>query len=152
MLTYMSTNMPYELGALPALQYLDLAAFVLQENGMPAGEAHLTAESAAGVGIVPEDGGDELPNSTLAYAVGCLAPQEAGEWRLVQGSVAERAEGLAGNPDRALGDRSYPLLFVLSPLDEWVGHRLAVTGLLVGDGGADGINVNTIESIADTCS
>ena len=152
MLTYMSTNMPYELGALPAVQYLDLAAFVLQENGMPAGEADLTAESAAGVGIVPEDGGDELPNSTLAYAVGCLAPQEAGEWRLVQGSVAERAEGLAGNPDRALGDRSYPLLFVLSPLDEWVGHRLAVTGLLVGDGGADGINVNTIESIADTCS
>jgi mono/diheme cytochrome c family protein len=152
MLTYISTNMPYELGALPAPQYLDLTAYLLRENGMPAGEVGLTAEIAAGVGIVPEDGDSELPNSTLAYVVGCLAPSEAGEWHLMQGSVAERAEGLAGNPDRALGSRSYPLLFVLSPLDEWVGHRLAVTGLLVGDGGANGINVNTIESLAPDCT
>jgi hypothetical protein len=33
-----------------------------------------------------------------------------------------------------------------------VGHKVAVTGLLLGDGGVDGLNVNTVESVADSCS
>jgi hypothetical protein len=33
-----------------------------------------------------------------------------------------------------------------------VGHKVAVTGLLLGDGGVDGLNVNSVDSVADTCN
>jgi hypothetical protein len=33
-----------------------------------------------------------------------------------------------------------------------VGHRLSVTGLLLGEGGVDGINVSTITSVAEACN
>jgi len=149
--TYVSTNMPYELGALPEPMYLDLVAFLLRENGMPAGEAELGFDTVRDVRIVPEDGSGDLPNSTLAYAVGCLAPGEGGEWVLTRGSRAERAEAVTGTPDRPLGEHTYALLFVITPLDAFVGHKMAATGLLVGDGGADGINVSDIQPIADSC-
>jgi hypothetical protein len=40
----------------------------------------------------------------------------------------------------------------LTPLDKLVGHRVSVTGLLLGDGGVDGLNVNAVKSVAATCN
>jgi hypothetical protein len=44
-----------------------------------------------------------------------------------------------------------PLKFVLTRLDSFVGQRMSASGLLIGAGGADGINVTTVSRVADTC-
>jgi cytochrome c5 len=150
------SNMPFDdlgllAGTLPTSMYVDLVAFILSSNDLPAGEVELTAESTVGIQIIAEDGPGELPNSTLAYVVGCLTEGLNG-WQLTSGSRALRAEGLQGGaPDQPLGDRLYSLMFVLESLDEYVGYKMGATGLLIGEGGAEGINVSTVEPITEAC-
>jgi len=43
------------------------------------------------------------------------------------------------------------LKFVLSRLDQHVGKRMSVTGLTLGKGGVDGINVSTVNRVGETC-
>ena len=153
--TFVSTNMPFDdlgelAGTLSNQQYIDIVAHILRTNALPAGSAELTPENAEGVMIIAEDGPGELPNSTLAYVVGCLAEAE-GAWVLTQGSQAIRAEAVDGQPDLPLGDHEYLLEFVIVPLDEYVGYKMSATGLLIGEGGADGINVSTVDPIGETC-
>jgi hypothetical protein len=44
-----------------------------------------------------------------------------------------------------------PLKFVVTRLDPLAGSRVAVSGLLIGTGGADGINVTTVIRVAPKC-
>ena len=160
LLGYVSKNMPFSedgsrAGTLSAGTYADIVAHILSANDFPAGAGELTSASAVGVQIIRKDGPGELPAATLAHVVGCLAPRSAdGSWRLVKGTRPTRPASDSGTVDRnlPLGDREYALKFVLTPLTKFVGHRMSVTGLLLGAGGVDGINVSTIESVADSCS
>ena len=43
------------------------------------------------------------------------------------------------------------LKFVVTRLDALVGSRVAVSGLLIGDGGVDGINVTAVNRVAQKC-
>jgi hypothetical protein len=43
------------------------------------------------------------------------------------------------------------LKFVLTRLDSYVGQRMSVSGMLIGTGGADGINVTTVNRVAENC-
>jgi hypothetical protein len=43
------------------------------------------------------------------------------------------------------------LKFVLTRLDPFVGQRMSVSGMLIGAGGADGINVTTVVRVAEAC-
>jgi mono/diheme cytochrome c family protein len=153
--SFVSTNMPFDdlgvlAGTLSNQQYIDIVAHILRTNELPAGDAELTPASAEGVMIIAEDGPGELPNSTLAYVVGCLTDVD-GSWVLTQGSQARRAETVEGQPDLPLGDHEYTLAFVLLPLDEYVGYKMSATGLLIGEGGVDGLNVSTVDPIGETC-
>jgi len=49
------------------------------------------------------------------------------------------------------GDRTTTLKFVLTRLDSFVGQRMSVTGMLIGAGGANGINVTTVNRVGETC-
>jgi hypothetical protein len=51
----------------------------------------------------------------------------------------------------ALGDREFPLLFVLTNLDKLENNRVLVTGRLEGEAGAKGINVSTVTSQGAAC-
>ena len=152
---FLSTRMPNATpGSLTSPEYLDLAALILSSNGMPAGETELTAESAVGVTIIPEDGElVPLQNATLIRVVGCLAEDDSG-WVVNNATLPQRITNSGVGPndaDVALGDESFPLLFVLLPLDEVIGHRVSVSGLSEGIGAADGINVTTVDSVTETC-
>jgi hypothetical protein len=57
----------------------------------------------------------------------------------------------AADATRPLGDRSITLKFVLTRLDAFVGQRLSVSGILLGAGGADGINVTTVNRLTESC-
>ena len=155
MLSFLKTSMPNNSpGSLPAASYNDLAAFILKANGFPAGAAEVTPESVAGIQIIPKDGPGELPANTLVRIVGCLAPKAGSDWVLTNATAPERVDKAAVSPDdatRPLGDRTATLKFVITRLDQHVGKRMAVSGLLIGVGGRDGINVTNVSRVADTC-
>jgi mono/diheme cytochrome c family protein len=160
LLDYVSKNMPMGQTSTVTLSppvYADLVAFLLHSNQLPAGAIELTAASAAGVLIVPKTGSTgELPATTLARVVGCLGPREAdGSWRLLKASRPERMKSIetaGSNVSPAQGgDRQFALRFVLQSLAPMIGQRVAVVGILMGDGGADGINVSTVTPITATC-
>jgi mono/diheme cytochrome c family protein len=155
LLSFVSKNMPNgNGGTLPAATYQDLVALILKSNGFPAGTTELAPDTVATVQIIPKDGPGELPANTLVRIVGCLAPKSGSDWTLTNATDPERIEKTvvgAEDATRTLGSRTTPLKFVLSRLDQHVGKRMSVTGLLLGKGGADGINVSTVNRVGDTC-
>jgi S-disulfanyl-L-cysteine oxidoreductase SoxD len=152
---YLTRSMPDQApGSLPTDTYRDLAAFILSKNGFPAGSAELTPEATADVQIIRKDSGGELPASSVASVVGCLVKGEGG-WMVTNATAPERTDRAGVLPEDAtlaLGDRSFKLLFVITRLDKIAGHRVRVNGLLVGDGGVDGINVTQVDSVSDSCN
>lgn len=156
LLGYVSKNMPMGVQAsvLSAPVYADIVSYILRSNDLPAGAAELTAESALDAHIVPRGGSTgTLATATLARVIGCLAGNDQG-WRVVNASRPERVKTITGTvaADAAGGDRQYALKFVLQPLTPLAGRTVAVVGLLIGDDGADGINVSTVTPIGGACN
>jgi mono/diheme cytochrome c family protein len=159
LLGQISTTMPHSedgslKGTLGARAYADIVAHILSSNGFPAGPRELTVEAVSGVRIVPKDGSNDLPAGSFVHVVGCLARGEKpGQWKVQRAAAPVRvfagdAVDAAGTP---LGTREFALLFVITPLDRFVGHRVSVRGSLVGANGADGVNVTTVASASETC-
>jgi hypothetical protein len=139
--------------AVAASTYNDLVALILRANGFPAGDVDVSPESVAGIQIIPKDGATELPANVLARVVGCLT-KSGSDWVLTRATAPERIEKSVVDPadaTRPLGNRSITLKFVLTRLDPMVGQRLSVSGMLMGPGGTDGINVTTVNRVADSC-
>jgi len=155
LLNFVKTNMPNgQGGSLPAPTYNDLVALILKSNGFPAGKTEVTPETVANVQIIPKDGPGELPNNTLVRVVGCLAPKSGNDWTLTSATTPQRIDKTGPVPEdatRPLGDRTVTLKFVLNRLDTFVGQRMAVTGILIGAGGVNGVNVATVNRVAEAC-
>jgi len=154
LLSYVKTNMPNgNGGSLSAATYNDLVALILKSNNFPAGSTELAPESIANVQIIPKDGPGELPANVLARVVGCLA-KSGTDWVLTSATAPVRVERAGVGPDdatRSLGNRTTALKFVLTRLDGFVGQRMSATGLLIGPGGADGMNVTSVNRVAESC-
>ena len=156
LLKFVSVNMPNGVGAgsLSPSAYNDLVALILKSNGFPAGTVEVAPEAVADIQIIPKDGPGELPSNTLARVVGCLAPKAGADWTITNATAPKRAEkpgAVADDATTALGDRTVTLKFVLSRLDANVGKRVSVSGILIGAGGVDGINVSQVAKVADSC-
>lgn len=145
---YMPNGTP---GSLSESAYDDIVALILKSNGFPAGTTELARNTNTDVQIIPKDGSTALPADTLVRVVGCLA-RSGSDWAVTSATPPERAER-SGSEDatRPLGSRTIPLKFVLSSLDSLAGSRVAVSGLLIGADGADGINVTTVNRVAPKC-
>ena len=134
LLEYVSANMPNGTpGSLSANTYQDIVALLLKSNGFPAGST-------------------ELPADALARVVGCLA-RSGSDWVVTHATIPERAERAATAEDaaRPLGSRTMTLKFVVTNLDPLAGSRVVVSGLLIGAGGVEGINVTTVSRAAEKC-
>jgi mono/diheme cytochrome c family protein len=156
LLTFVSTNMPNGVGAgsLSPSAYNDLVALILKSNGFPAGTFEVAPDTVANIQIIPKDGPGELPASTLARVVGCLAPKSGSDWTITNATAPKRVEKPGAAPDdatAALGDRTMTLKFVLARLDANVGKRVSVSGILIGAGGVDGINVSQVAKVGESC-
>jgi mono/diheme cytochrome c family protein len=151
--TYMPNGNP---GSLTEPTYRDIVALMLKSNGFPAGAAELGPDTIASVQIVPKDGSTELPANALARVVGCLTRNGA-DWVVTNATTPERAERAEhagpGGEDATmpLGSRRMVLKYVVTKLDGLAGSRVAVNGLLIGEGGVDGINVTTVNRVAPKC-
>jgi mono/diheme cytochrome c family protein len=154
LLEFVSTSMPNGApGSLSESEYDNIVALMLKSNGFPPGKSDLGRRTVADVRIVPKDGGTELPANALARVVGCLA-RNGSEWVVTNATTPERAEiapKAGDDATRPLGSRAIPLKFVLTRLDSLAGSRVAVSGLLIGAGGADGINVTAVNRVAQKC-
>jgi len=154
LLEFVSTYMPNgNPGSLTEPTYRDIVALILKSNGFPAGTTELGGNASASVQIVQKDGRTELPANALARVVGCLTKSGA-EWVFMRATPPERAERASSAEEdatRPLGSRTVPLKFVITRLDALAGSRVAVSGLLIGEGGVDGINVTTVNRVAPKC-
>jgi cytochrome c5 len=155
---FVSANMPNGTpGSLNESTYTDIVALMLKSNGFPAGTTELGRNTIAGVQIVPKDGSTELPANAYVRVVGCLARSAAktgADWVVTSATTPERAERVAPageDATRPLGSRTMPLKFVVTRLDSLAGSRVAVSGLLIGADGVDGINVTTVNRVAPKC-
>ena len=154
LLEFVSTNMPNgSPGTLSESTYRDIVALMLKSNGFPAGTAELARDTIASVQIVQKDGRTDLPANALARVVGCLAKSGDGLGGHAERQRQSGRRRVAAGADatRPLGNRTIPLKFVVTRLDPLAGSRVAVSGLLIGDGGVDGINVTTVKRVAEKC-
>ncbi len=152
---FMQKNMPNgNGGSLSENTYADLVALVLQSNGVPAGTTDLVPSAVAAIPIIPKEGASELPSGALVRVVGCLA-KNGTEFVVTRATPLQRSDNkTAIAPDdatRPLGEKSITLKFLLTKLDADVGKRVLATGLLMGVGGVDGLNVSTVTKVADSC-
>jgi cytochrome c5 len=140
-------------GSLSPGVYIDIVSHILNSNGFPTGAVELTPENAAGVAIIAKSGPGELPASASAQVVGCLTRVAARTWKVTSASRPVRSGPLysALPGTTPLGDREFPLLFVLTSLDKLENNRVLVTGRLEGDAGVKGINVSTVSSVGPSC-
>ena len=154
LLTFVRTNMPSGAeGSLSPSMYADLVALILRSNGLPAGTTELGPTSTAHLKIIPKDGSTALPANSLARVVGCLA-KNGSDWVLTNATPPERIDAAGVGKDdatRPLGDGKITLKFVLSRLDSFVGQRMSASGILIGTGGADGLNVSAVSRVAPAC-
>jgi hypothetical protein len=150
----MQKNMPNgNGGSLSDKTYADLVALVLKSNGVPAGTSELVPSAVAAIPIIPKEGASELPAGALVRVVGCLV-KNGTDFVVTSATPLQRIEkaGIAADDaTRPLGDKSITLKFLLTKLDDSIGKRVLATGLLIGVGGVDGLNVSTVTKVADSC-
>jgi mono/diheme cytochrome c family protein len=156
--TFMKTRMPGNRpGTLEERAYVDVLAYVLQANGLPAGERELSADLVERIQLVGPDGPQPLANLTIVRAVGCLSTAANNTWALVQaGSAAPvRArvigaatpEELNDSAAQPLGTHTFPLLSVSEKSASLAGHKVQVKGVLNRQRGVERINVMSLDDL-----
>ena len=153
LLTFVRTNMPIGAeGSLSPAAYADLVALILRSNGLPSGGTDL-GPATGHLKILPKDGSSVLPANSLARVVGCLSKSGSG-WVLTNATTPERIDAAGVGPEDAtkpLGTGTVALKFVLNRLDSFAGQRMSASGILLGAGGVDGINVSSVTRVAQAC-
>jgi mono/diheme cytochrome c family protein len=163
---FISTNMPQppgRPGGLKQQQYLDIVAFLLQVNGLPAGSKELTIADLD-TQLVGVDGPKPLPPSALVRVVGCLA-HPADAWTLTRSGAPSRVRsgGDTTNPAELEASGRVPLgslEYRLPNLGEdhkepellaEVGKKVQIKGVVNGQGAAARISVLSFSPLGQNC-
>jgi mono/diheme cytochrome c family protein len=160
--TFIEARMPGNLpGSLDRRTYIDIVAYILQANNLPAGTTELSPEKVASIQLVGREGPRPLANLTIVRAVGCLTPAAANLWtltrasnprpvraRIVDGTTPEELAGSAAQP---LGTLTFPLLSVTTQGASSAGRKVQVKGVLTRQNGIERINVMLLDALASTC-
>jgi mono/diheme cytochrome c family protein len=163
---FIRTNMPQNgpgPNGLREQQYLDVLAFLLSVNGLPAGSKELTTADLDTM-LVGVDGPKPLPPSALVRVVGCLA-RPADGWTLARSSAPARvrSNGDTTNPAELdasgrmpLGNLDYRLPSLGDDHKEpellaEVGKKVQVKGVVNGQGAAARISVLSFTPLGQNC-
>jgi hypothetical protein len=141
-------------------QKLDVVAFILQQNGYPAGTIELTdvKSALAAIRMMPRGGAAPPRSGALVESVGCLKEGPGSGWTLVQGtdpqvtsrdpvSDAEKMTLAAASP----GTHSIELLSVYPRPAELIDNTVLVKGLFVNRPAGLRINVTSMELVRLKC-
>ena len=102
-------------------QYLDVLAYILQQNEFPAGANELNADVAAGILVVGKEGPQPVPDFAMVQLSGCLTQDAGGAWILTSATSPGRTRTPDLTPEElkvagatASGSGTYNLLDVLA--------------------------------------
>jgi hypothetical protein len=152
-------------GTLPVNAYVDIAAYLLEVNGLPAGSDELTPAVAANVLFVAPGGPQPLPTSSPALIAGCLTRETGTGWFLTSASDPVRTLNpyeLTDADLRAARElRSGAGLFRLQNLDalpgsteaadRLAGQRVAAKGIFVRGEKGSRLNVAALTGLGGPC-
>ena len=140
---------------------IDIVAYLLQQNGYPAGKAELRAEadSLGIIDLIRKGQTNTIPNFSLVQVVGCLSPGANNAWTLTRTSdpVLTRdeeptASALRTAQSKALGAQNFTLVSVVQFKPEGhVGQKVEVRGLLYKDQADARLNLTSLQLLNSTC-
>ena len=157
-----STTMPRNAPAsLAEGVYTDILAYLLRENGFPAGARELVVATIEGTEVRPTRPRPSPAVGDFSYVevAGCLAQGPDGDWRLEHASdpVAVRP-AMASVPQPTAsatsprGGQTFHLLDAIAYQPErHRGQRLRVRGTLVRLPGQQRLTISSTETLAPTC-
>lgn len=141
--------------AVPDKDVLDVLAFVLQYNGMPARQ-DLDAGALASITMVGKGGPTPVRDMALGRIVGCLAQGPDKSWVLNNATEPAKTRGepsteaqLKAAAAEKLGTQMFTLLDVFPSPDEHKGHRMEAKGILIRK--TNSLNVTVLEPVAQRC-
>jgi mono/diheme cytochrome c family protein len=138
---------------------IDALAYVLQQNGFPAGDRELTADAdaLAAIQIIQKAGPAPLKSGALVRVAGCLAQRDERDWQLTSASEPERTSldpvSQSGRepPSTGAGTRTIALMNPFPSPAADIGHRMMATGFLIRGADGDAVNVVSLAMLAPTC-
>ena len=162
--TYIQTRMPQRAaGSLSEQTYLDIVAYILSTNMLPAGSKELTADALGDIQLVGTDGPGPIPKFSLISVVGCLVKGDV-EWKLQNVSAPIRAhdekpkaQEVKASESKPLGTDEFRLVYVddLRPAfipERHIGHKLHAQGYLLINEKGIGLSVTWLEAVGSSCS
>jgi cytochrome c553 len=155
------TMPPSNTDQLAAATKLDVVAFILRENGFPAGSVELPSGGDAldTIQIVKKAVDAGAPNFALVEVVGCLSGDASSGWTLTNAAepVVTRDEvasatALRSAESKALGNQTLHLVSVNSlKMDALKGHKIEARGLLYREPAYSDLNVTSLQPVASAC-
>jgi S-disulfanyl-L-cysteine oxidoreductase SoxD len=146
---------PGEAGTLSAADTRDVVAYVLQQNGFPAGSTELAHDERelSAVQITGKTGPGPLKTGAVVEVTGCLAQVGERDWELTGAAAPEKTTLEASRRPEAVarGTRTIRLLNPFPTPSAHVGHTMLAIGFLVRDGNLDAVNVVSLEMLSRSC-
>jgi hypothetical protein len=140
-------------------QKLETVAFILQQNGFPAGTSELTDTAGlASLRIVPKEGVAAPRTGALVRAAGCLVESAPNRWALNGGTEPEvtTLDQVSEDDRKALaaaaGSQTIELMNVFPRPDAHKNRKVVVKGLFAKAPASVRINVTTLEPLGSDCS
>ena len=142
---------------------LEVVAFLLRENGFPAGSVEQPADTDAldNIRIVRERTDNAAaPNFALVQVIGCLARDSGGAWTLTNATEPSVTRDDAPTPaalksaaSRPLGRQTLRLVSVVASLkpESLKGERVEARGLLYRDPAGADLNLTSLSTVTSTC-
>lgn len=150
------TTMPIdEPGSLAEQNYVDLIAYLLKVNGVPAGPAELKSKDIPAIRLEGKDGPGVVPNYSLISVNGCLTEDPAGRWVLTKATEPVKTRNPDAEktalPEAPLGNATYVLLSAYPSPAPHVGRKMQGKGLLIRTATELSLNVTSLRVLGPTC-
>lgn len=153
------TMPPAQVSAVSDREKLDALAFILQLNGLPAGEGELKDDPALleSLNIVPHDGPRPMRTGMVAEVVGCVTKGPDASWLLTNATEPAPTALDSSESDRQraaetpLGGQTFRLLYLSPSPEAHIGKKAVVQGLLIRNPSGDGLNVITLTPLGTDC-
>jgi hypothetical protein len=139
---------------------LDTVAYILQQNGYPAGATELndSAPAFASIRLTPKGGSAGPRPGALVQSVGCLQEAGPGKWTLSEGTDPQvtTLDPMTADDKDALGaagagTQTIELLSVFPSPVKFRGTKVLVKGLFIKTETSTRINVTVLEPLSPSC-
>jgi mono/diheme cytochrome c family protein len=154
------TMPPGEVGSVGDNDKRDTMAYLLQQNGFPAGSAELSTDDGqlATIVISRKSGPGPLKTGAVVRVAGCLAQRLERDWELQNAMEPERttldAPSAVGRESDVSGSgtRTVRLVNAFPSPAAHIGQTMQAIGFLVRDTTGDAVNVVSLKMVAASCA